>query len=132
MVKAVNTKGATNKLSRAKQRANEQVKQYVWRLARFGKTYAISKAPTDTGALRSHIVATINKGGFRATITSQNTIGKGFYGDTGRSPSSFSLPRYFNYYGNPSRNGVPRYMLATLNRLKAETQGKGVKLKLNL
>lgn len=126
----VNTKGAEKKLSRAEKKANEQVKRYVWNLANVGKIHALSMAPFRTGALASHIIATIHKGGFRATITSQNTIGMGLYGDVGRDPGSFSLPRYFDYYGNPSRSGVPRYMTATLNMLKAETRGKGVKLKL--
>lgn len=125
-MKVVRKQRALSKLEKAKNNTIIQGKKELLRFAKLGQNHARMISPNRTGALRSFIHTYTTNKGFTAVITSQNTIGLGFYNDLGRS-DAFSLPQYFAR-GGRSSSGDGKYMLSTLKLLKQKM--KNIKIDL--
>lgn len=117
-----NRGGLDKKLAVTSRIARRQLMLKIVGLARKGQRIARMTAPNRTGALKSNIVLRQYPSRVMASVVSKNTIGKGFYGDKGRSSKSFSLPRYFAM-GGRSVSGKSRYMRHTLNELRKSAKG---------
>lgn len=121
-------RGLDRKLAVTSRVARRQLMLQVTKLARKGQRIARLSAPNRTGALKSNIVLRQYPNRVMASVVSKNTIGRGFYGDKGRSSKGFSLPRYFAM-GGRSVSGKSRYMRHTLKELRKSAKGFRFKLR---
>jgi len=115
-------------LSRRIKKLQQDGKDVTREVAKFGKSYAQSIAPVDTGRTIRAITWTKGKSPASAAVV----FGDGHPDRRGRIKGKYGLTYYMNYVGNPGdwRSGNPRFINATSDEVK-QRFGKGMRRVVN-